>query len=141
MLGHPQGLVAAFLKRTGKLAHYVKVMPGYAPHMGAAMGLIAPHRHPPDLAAVQPELAATASPGVQPLLKWKRGRLPSVQIFADHGDGKFVLMTLHLGSRYTDRTPLPPPGIAVVWRYKAIYYKDDAQIGQWSKTVSVTVTG
>ena len=109
--------------------------------MGAEMGIIAPHRHPLDLATVQPELAATASPGVQPLLKWKRGRLPSVQIFADHGDGKFAFLTSSVLSRFTDHSPLPPRGTAAVWNYKAIYYKDDAQIGQWSKTVSVTVTG
>ncbi len=137
----PPGALAGIFKRAGQLAQRVKVSSGYASHIGAALGLIAPKKHPLDLAAVQPKIEVIASPGLQPLLKWKKGRLPGVQIWADYGDGSFVLIDMSTRSTYADKHPLPPRGTAVVWRYKAIYFKDDKMVGQWSNTVSATVTG
>ena len=44
------------------------------------------------------------------------------------------------GSHYTDPVTLAP-GVAAVWKYRAIYLKGDHVFGQWSDVVSIAVTG
>ena len=136
----PPGATAGIFKRAGQIAKRVKTSPGYAPPIGSALGLIAPKKHL-DLATVQPEIEVTAQPGMQPHIKWKRGRLGGVHLHADRGDGNFAYLTTSVLSSFTDTHPLPPHDTAAVWKYKAIYFKGDAEVGQWSSTVSATVTG
>ena len=137
----PPGAVAGIFKRAGQIAQRVKLSPGYSPPIGADLGLIAPKKHPVDLATVQPDIEVIARPGAQPFIKWKKGRMPGVQIYVDRGDGNFGHLTTDVTPGFTDPFPLPPRGTAAVWRYKAIYFKGDAQVGLWSKIVEATVTG
>ena len=41
----------------------------------------------------------------------------------------------------TDNGALPPAGTSQVWRYRAIYLLHDAQVGQWSDIINVTLGG
>jgi hypothetical protein len=136
----PPGAVAGIFPRASQLARYVKLTTRNQPHIATNLGLIAPKRNL-DLATVKPEIRVIATPGMQPFIKWKKGRLDGVHIHVDRGDGNFVWLTSDITPGFTDPSPLPPPGTAVVWRYKAIYFKGDAPVGQWSNIVSVTVTG
>ena len=64
--------------------------------------------------------------------------LDSCEIQVDRADGMgFVLLTIDTTPGYTDTQPFP--AAPVTWTYRAIYRVDDAQVGQWSLSVSVTV--
>jgi len=54
-----------------------------------------------------------------------------LKIRVDRGDGAgFVFLAIDLRPDYDDTAPLPAPGQAAVWKYRAIYRLNDAQVGQ-----------
>ena len=66
--------------------------------------------------------------------------LDMIELQVDRGDGKgFVFLTYDTTPGYTDTAPLP--ATPVKWTYRGIYRVGDAQVGVWSKPVSVTVGG
>ena len=73
--------------------------------------------------------------GYQGRDKW----LASYVIQMDRGTGGFVLLTIDTSPNYTDTQPWP--ATKTIWTYKAIYRAGEAQVGQWSQPVSVTVGG
>jgi hypothetical protein len=92
-------------------------------------------------------LLEPGDPGYEPpvpSVKWNwqghRAWLGSCQIMVDRGDGKgFVLLCVDTTPNYIDTQAFPAN--KTVWSYKAIYRGDDAQVGRWSQTVSVSVGG
>ena len=44
-------------------------------------------------------------------------------------------------ARYTDYFALPAPGVAAVWKYRAIYLDHGQHFGQWSAVALATVVG
>ena len=97
----------------------------------------------PDYTTLQPPLKArvTAS-GVE--LDWGWGGfaafLDALLIQVDRADGQGFKLLVH------DTTPgykdtAPPPAALARWTYRAIFIKDDVQVGLWSNPVSVTVPG
>jgi hypothetical protein len=67
-------------------------------------------------------------------------RLESCEILVDRADTKgFVPLTIDTTPNYVDTHEFPTA--KAIWTYKAIYRADDAQVGQWSQPVSVTVGG
>ena len=109
------------------------------------LGLIGSEQTAPDLATVQPDLAANVS-GTQVNVKWGWGGfgafLDSCEIHVDRSDTKgFGLLTIDTTPNYTDTQPFPAPGQSVLWKYKAIYRQGDQRVGQWSDVVSVAVAG
>lgn len=139
----PPGAVAGIFTRAGKLAHRIKVLPGYTSTIGAQLGLIAPAKHPVDLSAAKPELEVTASPGQPPVIRWRKGRMGMLAIHVSREGAPFVLLQMCSRNFWTDTSPLPPAGMAQVWRYKAIFVDSGNQqlLGQWSNEVSVAVSG
>ena len=91
--------------------------------------------------------------GSAPSLPWQAahagidGAMPSnaafldlIELQVDRGDGKgFVFLTYDTTPGYTDTAPLP--ATPVKWTFRGIYRVGDAQVGVWSKPVSVTVGG
>ena len=68
--------------------------------------------------------------------KW----LSSCEFMVDRGDGKgFVHLVTDTTPNYTDTQPFPTA--KAIWTYKAVFFVDDAPVGQWSVPVSVTVGG
>ena len=62
------------------------------------------------------------------------------EIQVDRGDGKgYGLLTYDTTPGYVDTQPFP--ATPTKWTYKAIYRVGDAQVGQWSNPVSITVGG
>ena len=56
----------------------------------------------------------------------------------DRGDGKgFVPLAFDTTPGYVDTQPFP--ATPTKWTYKAIYRVNDAQTGQWSNPVTITV--
>ena len=111
--------------------------------MGQALGIEGSQQTPPDLTKVQPEIDAYIN-GANVNVDWSWGGyanyLDMCEIQVDRGDGKgFVPLAFDTTPGYTDTAPFP--AAPVKWTYRAIYRVDDAQVGLWSKPVSVTVGG
>jgi hypothetical protein len=105
------------------------------------LGIAGTDASPRDLSLVQPVISAKVS-GSAVDIKWNwqglRNWLGSCQIMVDRGDGKgFELLCVDTTPNYIDTQPFPDA--KTVWTYKAIYRAGDAQVGQWSQTVSVSV--
>jgi hypothetical protein len=88
----------------------------------------------PDYAILAPKLTVTLN-GNKVEIGWGwlgYGKfLDQCEIQVDRGTGYQVLTF--------DTTPFPVT--LTQWKYRAIYRVDDAQVGQWSAEVSVTVGG
>jgi hypothetical protein len=65
-------------------------------------------------------------------------QLDMIEIQVDRGAG-YSLLTYDTTPGYTDTAPFP--ATPAKWTYKAVYRKDDSQVGQWSNPVSITVGG
>ena len=125
------------------LAQQIKANPNYNPAMGKALGIEGAEQAGPDLTTVQPEIGAAINGGrVDVSWGWNgcRSALDMCELQVDRGDGKgFVVLAYDTTPGYVDTAPFPP--VPTRWTYKAIYRVDDAQTGQWSKLVSITVGG
>jgi hypothetical protein len=115
---------------------------GYTKAIGEDLGIEAPDTAASKIAldAGKPVFTIELSSGGHPNLRWTKGKYDGVEIWKDSGTG-FVKLDRDMRPDYIDKSDLPAPGTAAVWRYKMIYLKDDEQIGNWSDPVSVTVYG
>jgi len=95
----------------------------------------------PDLSTIQQNINAKIS-GNHVEIAWGWGGngafLDMIELQVDRGQG-YVLLAYDTTPGYIDTTPFP--AAPAKWTYKAIYRVNDAQVGQWSKPVSVTVGG
>jgi hypothetical protein len=131
------------LDRIFDFVQTIKESSGYTEAIGTDLGTVGAEQGAPDLATVQPILTATIN-GSRVDLGWGWGGngnfLDMLEIQVDRSDGKgFVVLVFDTTPDYTDSTPFP--ATATKWTYRAIYRVNDAQVGQWSAPVSVTVGG
>ena len=97
----------------------------------------------PDFSTLQPIIDAQIG-GNRVEVSWgwsgNAAFLDMIELQVDRGDGKgFVFLTYDTTPGYTDTAPLP--ATPVKWTYRDICRVGDAQVGVWSKPVSVTVGG
>jgi hypothetical protein len=123
------------------LVQIIKTSPNYNTAIGLALGIEGPQQTAPDLTTIQPVIDAMIS-GNHVSIKWgwggNRAFLDICELQVDRGDGKgFGLLAFDTTPGYTDTQPFP--AAPVTWTYRAIYRVGDAQVGQWSLPVSVTV--
>lgn len=77
-----------------------------------------------------------------PEISFNKGKFEGLEIYKDSDNGKgFVLFATSFRAGYTDNSSLPPSGISAVWKYKAIYFHGNVQVGKWSDESSITVIG
>ena len=123
------------------LVKQIKAGANYNAAIGVALGIESAQTAAPDLATLQPVLTARISGGrVEIGWGWQgnRAALDLCEIQVDRADGKgAVLLTYDTTPGYVDTAPFP--AAPAKWTYRAIYRVDDAQVGQWSAPVSVTV--
>ncbi len=124
----------------GSLITRVKKHKNYTPAIGKALNIIAIQSQNIDLTKLQPVLSVDYLGG-HPVLHWKTNPADSIEIEADHGTGIFSLLTIQLTPGYQDNFPLPNPGSAALWKYRAIFHIRDAQVGHWSQILEVSVKG
>ena len=123
------------------LVQLIKANPNYNVAIGQALGIEGAQHTGPDLATVQPVIAAVIS-GNHVNVKWGWGGnhayLDICELQVDRGDGHgFVLLAFDTTPNYTDTQPFP--AAPTKWTYRAIYRVGDSQVGLWSLSVSVTV--
>lgn len=125
------------------LAQNNKKANAYNQSIGETLGIEGPDQTAPDLTALQPLITATTS-GSRVEVGWgwqgNTAFLDMCELQVDRGDGKgFAVLAYDTTPGYVDTMPLP--AAPAKWTYKAIYRVEDAQVGQWSNPVSVTVGG
>ena len=117
----------------------IKESDTYLEATGIDLGAIGPSKAPPDLASIQPVLKVRIV-GNKIEIDWDwlgfSAFLDQCEIQVDRGAGWQVL-TFDTTPGYTDSTPFP--ATLTRWKYRAIFRIDDAQVGQWSAEVSITV--
>ena len=127
------------LTRIFDLLGDIRASDTYSDPIGTDLGLIGPEESAPDMAALQPLLAAHVS-GSHVELDWKwqgyRKFLDQLELQVDRGTG-WAILAFDTTPGYTDNTPFP--ATATQWKYRAIYRVNDMQVGLWSATVSVMV--
>jgi len=113
--------------------------PNYKSYMGEDLGIEAATE---TFVATEgkPKFTVELSAGGYPNIKWSKGKFQGVEIWKDTGKG-FQKLDRDMIPDYLDKSPLPPEGQSVVWRYRMIYLVNDEPIGSWSEVVSVTVHG
>lgn len=131
----PATVKAGIFTRIRKLAQNIKTRETYTEDIGKALGLIG-ESTVTDYSSLQPILQAEVSGG-QVVVKWKKGKADSINIYVKRGTGDFVLAGNDARPPYNDPTPLPTE--ATNWIYRAIYVVKDRETGQFSSEVSVLV--
>ncbi|MFN0080614.1 MAG: hypothetical protein ACKVY0_29450 [Prosthecobacter sp.] len=141
--GFPVAVPAGIVRRFRDLVKRLKAIKNYTPPIGQALGIEGTVQAGPDLAIIQAIIALSII-GNAVLISWGwqgfSAFLDMLELQVDRGDGKgFVFLTYDTTPNYTDTTPLP--ATPTKWKYRAIYRVGDAQVGQWSNTVEITVGG
>ena len=123
------------------LVKLIKANASYNEAMGEALGIEGAQQAAPDLTTVQPVIDVSISGGrVEVDWGWQGNAayLDLCEIQVDRGDGKgFVPLAFDTTPGYVDTQPFP--ATPTKWTYKAIYRVNDAQTGQWSNPVTITV--
>jgi hypothetical protein len=137
----PVAVPAGIVRRFRELVKRLKAIKNYTPTIGQALGIEGTVQTGPDLTILQAVLTLTIV-GNAVLIGWGwqgfSAFLDMLEIQVDRNDGKgWVFLTYDTTPNYTDTALLP--ATPTKWKYRAIYRVGDAQVGQWSNEVSVTV--
>ena len=87
-----------------------------------------------------PPLSLKSMSAGHPTLHSRLGDYDGFEIWKNTGAG-FVFLNVSDSPNYTDTSALPAIGVGAIWQYKIIYRYKNVQIGNWSETISVAVTG
>ena len=87
-----------------------------------------------------PDLSLKSMSAGHPTLHATLKDYEGFEIWKDAGIG-FVFLNVSTSANFTDTAALPAVGVEVIWKYKVIYRYKNAQIGNWSATISVAVKG
>lgn len=123
------------------LVQFIKANPSYNPSIGEALGIEGAVHVAPAAVSLQPVLHLEQRGGLA-YAYWSLGAnrafVDSLELQVDRGDGKgYVLLAQTPGTHYTDPTPFP--ATPAKWKYKGIFCKAGARVGQWSDEVAIIV--
>ena len=131
------GVVARISATVGRILNAVNYNVG----MGMDLGIIAPVTTAPSLGSLKP-IIKVSQQNTKILVEWTKARgTDGLRIEADYGTGTFVRAGDDTRPDFLDDHALPPAGQAALWKYRAIYIKDNQPVGNYSDTVSVSVMG
>jgi hypothetical protein len=125
-------------KRFRILVEFLRTRPGWNDDIAATLQVLGADQDPADADALKPFLPLSKAGGhVQIGWKWQsaRGVARALRIEVDRGNG-WELLAIDTQPGYTDKTPWPA---AAKWKYRAIFVRDEDNIGQWSDVAEITV--
>ncbi|PYI91163.1 MAG: hypothetical protein DME97_14525 [Verrucomicrobia bacterium] len=124
------------------LVKQIKGSPAYNEAIGAALGIEGSQQTGPDYATLAPNINATIS-GTHVNVAWDwsgfSAFLDICEIQVDRTGSGFGPLAFDTTPGYVDTEPFP--STPTKWTYRAIYRVGDQRVGQWSKSVSITVGG
>lgn len=135
----PTAVNPGIFVRAASLAQRIKAHNDYTLADGQDLGLEGEEEADDDLSTIKPNIQVRLVNGGLPEIVWKKKSADGIDIYVDRGTGSFIFLATDTVPNYTDTFTLPSG--AAVWKYRCIYRVDDAQVGQWSDIISVTVTG
>ena len=123
------------------LVRQIKASANYNAAIGEALGIEGAVQKAPPAGTMQPVIDVMID-GNHVTVKWgwqgNAAFLDMCEIQVDRTDGHgFVLLAYDTTPGYVDTMLFP--STPAKWTYRAIYRAGDAQVGQWSNPVSVTV--
>ncbi len=130
--------------RVSKTVTGIKVNGAYTPEMGLDLGIIGAddsHAGPLTARTILKPVLKRRLKNNHPLLSWKKNHMHAIKILVDRGTGTYALLGIFTKHSYLDIFALPAVGVAAVWKYKAIYYDNDEETGEYSDIADITVTG
>jgi hypothetical protein len=135
----PPAVPPGITPRFRQLVKRLRGMSKFTDAMAAALDVQGADQPGPDLTTVQPDIDVTLS-GSHVEVDWGWGGnvnyLDMCLIQVDRNDGKgFVDLCYDTTPGYNDTQPLP--AAPAKWTYRAIYRVGDANVGLWSKPVSI----
>lgn len=135
----PSPVLPGIEKRFRDFVKWLRSLPNYDVAIGEALHLVGDQISPVDPATLQPQLKVQIS-GDRVELLWTWGSAAKVadalHIVKDSGQGEqFLVADPKPG--HIDTTPFP--ATVQKWRYRAIWTRDGAMIGQWSAWVEINV--
>ncbi len=137
----PTAVAPGIFNRASSLASVIKAKTNYTETDGKDLGIEGADTPPQNLNDAKPVISARLVNGGHPEIVWAKGIMDGIDIYSDRGNGQWIFIATDTYPNYIDSAPLPASGISALWQYRAIYRYDDAQVGQWSDTVSIAVTG
>ena len=115
-------------------------LPGFGEDIAEALRITGAEQAAADLGAVKPVLPLEMRGG-HVFIDWDWGGhskdLDGLEIQVDRGTGTYTTLTIDMRPGYLDTEPMP--ATSAVWKYKAIYRKDDARVGLWSDVAAIPV--
>ena len=133
----PAGVVARITATVGRIFNAVNYNVG----MGMDLGIIPPVTSATNLSSLKP-IIEVSQQATKVQVEWDKPRgTDGLRIEADYGTGTFVRAADDTRPDFLDDHALPPAGQAALWKYRAIYLKDNHPVGSYSDTVSLSVMG
>jgi hypothetical protein len=141
-MNFPVAVPPGIIPRYRRLAKRLNAMSAFTDAMAEALGILGAEQLGPDLTTIQPEIEVVIiGDHVVVIWKWQgwAAFLSMCVIQVDRGDGKgYRDLCYDSTPDYTDTEPFP--ATPTKWTYRAIYRIGDANVGLWSKPVSITVS-
>ena len=126
-------------KKYRALVKRIKSADTYTPGIGENLGIEAP-KTIPDYSKSKPVFKLKLTAG-QVLILWKKLQAQGVNIYKKIDSGTWYKLDFDGTPNYLDKSALPPAGTTQNWSYKLRYLKGDAEIGEPSDVVTITVSG
>jgi hypothetical protein len=126
------------------LVKQIKGNPAYNEAIGAALGIEGAEQTGPDFATLAPNIDAIIT-GTQVNVAWDWSGFSAfldmceIQVDRTGAGTAFTPLAFDTTPGYADTEPFP--ATPTKWTYRAIYRVGDQRVGQWSKSVSITVGG
>lgn len=135
----PAAVPAGIFNLVARIVNDIKNHPEYTSTIGGDLGIIGEETVTQDPALLKPTLKVKLATGGHPQLGWVKKGADFTNVYVDRGTG-FAFLRSVKGNKLIDNHPLPAGGAnAAVWRYRIVYVKDDAEVGEYSDPVSVAV--
>jgi hypothetical protein len=157
----PAAVPAGIFSAVARIVADIKNHPAYSDSIGDDLKIIGEETTTHDPALLKPVLKVKLGTGGHPHLSWVKKGADFTNVYVDRGTG-FTFLRSVKGNSVIDNHALPAGGTATlpptappppatdsgtristanaaVWRYRIVYVKNDAEVGDYSDPVSVAV--
>jgi hypothetical protein len=135
----PPAPLPGIFVRAASIGSRIKRHIAYTLADGLDLGIEAVSAPAVDLDNAKPVITLHLVNAGRPEVRWTRKKMDAIEIHVDRGEG-YEFLAYDRNPHFTDVNTLEP-GASAVYKYKAVYIKNDTRVGMWSDEVSITVTG
>ena len=134
--------VADIFGLTVSIGNMIKEKPIYDPADGELLGLEGAEATLPDAATTKPDLTKSRlASGGHAEVVWVKGPFSGIKLEVDRSDTQGVrFLAVDTEPDYID-TVRPVAGQTAIYKYRGIFLLGDAEYGQWSDWVEMTMRG